>query len=476
MREIRLRERVISILLTTIMALSAFACGFADVFAEPENNSAETEIENEQSAEQVQTEGDGEDLNQPEAAEGNSDPALAEEETPEEESEDVMNAGLMSMQALGAEAPEFVTFDESQYRTLTNRTSAAYKLNVNLRTMLGEGNGGYAVAQGACTDGTYVYYMMASSSTQKGRVLKVNLSDHSVVAKGPVIGVHHANGMTYDSKRDRLVAVGYGSWRNQLSIVDPVSLNLVSNKTVNYPYNIQGVTSSSKQNGLAAISYVEKYDVFVARSRGRNNGVGDSSFNNDLWVINAEDFNVIGHITTIVSSKYPNTYQAMDADEKYVYYLLSPGSGQSKNIILALDWNSEHLLPVVNKEKDFVEYTWKCNNNGSGQPDAVITIPIAHESEGLFHTTDEDGNSHFYVSEYHGRNKYKTVTKKKAYKVKWKKVKKKVKWKKVKKKGKWKWKYKKKKVWKYKKKYKKVKVKVKDYWARDDYVYDLGII
>ena len=228
---------------------------------------------------------------------------------------------------------------------------------------------------------------------------------------------------------------------------------------------------------MAAIAYVEKYDVFVARSRGRNNGVGDSNFNNDIWVINAEDFNVIGHITTKVSKNYPNTYQAMDADEKYVYFLLSPGSGQSKNIILALDWNSEKLLDVVNNEDvNCVDKTWACNNDGSGRPDAVITIPISHESEGLFHTTDEDGNSHFYVSEYHGRWAYKTVTKKKAYKVKWKKVKKKVKWKKVKKKGKWKWKYKKKKVWKYKKKYKKVKVKVKDYWARDDYVYDLGII
>lgn len=477
MREIRFRDRAISILLTAIMALSAFACGFADVFAEPENNSAETAIENEQSTEQAQTGGDGEALNLPEAEE-DSAPALTEETTPEEESEDVMNAGPMSMQALGAEAPEFVTFDESKYRTLKSKSTTARKLNVNLRTMLGEGNGGYAVAQGACTDGTYAYYAMASSSTQKCRILKVDLSNHAVLKKGPIIGAHHANGMTYDSKRNLLVAVGYGKWRNQLTLIDPDTLTLTSDspKTVKYPYPIGGVTESSKQNGLAAISYVEKYDVFVARSRGRNNGVGDSSFNNDLWVINAEDFNVIAHITTIVTKAYPNTYQAMDADEKYVYYLLSPGSGQSKNIILALDWNSENILPVVNKEKEFVEYTWKCNNDGKGKPDAVITIPISHESEGLFHTTDANGNNHFYVSEYHGRYKYKTVTKKKAYKVKWKKVKKKVKWKKVRKNGKWKWKYKKKKVWKYKKKYKTVKVKVKDYYMRDDYVYDLGII
>ena len=94
---------------------------------------------------------------------------------------------------------------------------------------------------------------------------------------------------------------------------------------------------------------------------------------------------------------------------------------------------------------------------------------------------DDNGNvrNHFYVSEYKGVQKYKTLTKKVKYKAKWKKVRKKVKWKKVrikkgKNKGKYKWKYKKKKVWKYKWKYKKVKYKVKDYKARDVYVYDLG--
>ena len=73
---------------------------------------------------------------------------------------------------------------------------------------------------------------------------------------------------------------------------------------------------------------------------------------------------------------------------------------------------------------------------------------------------------------------YKTVTKKVKYKKKWKKVRK---WY-NKKTGKWQSKKPKKKyrgpskkVWKYKTKTKKVKVTEKDYWARDDYVYDLGV-
>lgn len=356
---------------------------------------------------------------------------------------------------------------------LSSRNTIATYLGLSLRTMLGEGNNGYAVTQGAATDGKYAYYMLASSSNQKGRVLKVNLSNSADYVKGPVINIHHANGMTYDSKRNQLVAVGYGAWRQQLSFIDPNSLTLVSQQYLSYPYNIDGVNADGKQNGIAAIAYIKKYNVYVARSRGRNNGVGDSYLNNDIWVINADNLRVIGHVYVHITGKYPETYQAMDADEKYVYYLLSPGSGQKKNIILCLDWDSENLLPVLNGEKEYVEYTWKANNNDSGDPDAVLTIPIAHESEGLFHTTDANGNSCFYVSEYYGRWHYKTVTKK--VKVKWKKVrkwynKKTKKW--TTKKPKKKYRGKSKKVWKYKKK--KKKVTVKDYWARDNYVYCIG--
>ena len=82
------------------------------------------------------------------------------------------------------------------------------------------------------------------------------------------------------------------------------------------------------------------------------------------------------------------------------------------------------------------------------------------------------GKARFYLSEYYSNPKYHWVTKEKAYKVKWKKVTKKVKWKKVD----GVWKYKTKKVWKYKTKYKKVKVKEVDYYNRDNYVYDLGIL
>ena len=339
MSRIEIKEKVISIFLIVTMALTTIGYGALEVFAvEPEDTEITEPQQNEDEIKEGEDEGDqGEEESQ-------------DEETDEEDQDE--------------EGDEIITFSEKEFRKLSrSKTAKAKKLNTNLRKKLGERYNGYTVTQGACTDGKYAYYMMVSKYNQKGRVLKVKLSNQKLVKRGPVIDIHHANGMTYDSKRDRLLAVGYGKWRNKLFIIDPKSLTLVSEKKVKYPYDIKGVTEASKKNGLGAIAYVQRYDVFVARSRGSGKTTGDASFKNDIWVINAENLKVIGHIYTKVTGKYPSLYQSMDADERYVYFLLSPGYGQRKNIILALDWNSEHLLPVVNGEKKFVEYTWNCNNN-----------------------------------------------------------------------------------------------------------------
>ncbi len=372
--------------------------------------------------------------------------------------------------------------DAVTIRKISGKPNAeANYMDLSLRKILGEPNSGYAVAQGAATDGKYAYYVMASSSTQKGRILKINLTNKKDYKAGPVIGLHHANGMTYDSKRKVLVAVGYGAYRHQLTFIDPNTLKITKQSNLKYSYagKISGMAKNAENNGIAAIAYVPKYDVYVARSRGKgsySNTTG--SANNNIWVFNASNLEAVGHIFTKVCSDYPETYQSMDADERYVYFLLSPGSGQKKNIVLALDWNSENLLPVVNGDVKYVDHMWYCNNDGTGKPDAVVRIPFSNESEGLFHTTDKNGKEHFYASVYYGRWRYKTIYKTKKYKVKWKKVrkwynKKTKKW--TTKKPPKKYRGKSKKVWLYKTKKKKVRKTVKDYWARDDYVYDLGV-
>ena len=349
---------------------------------------------------------------------------------------------------------------------ITKKTASALGLGINLRKMLGEPYNGYAVVQGGCTDGTYAYSLLVSSGNQKGRILKSRVGTGTVVAKSKVINICHGNGMTLNTKDRKLVIVGRESRRNQLTIVNADNLSDVSYVNVNYSNS--GYWNKTKGNGLSCISYIPKYDCYVALQRKTH----------ELLILD-KYFRVIGQAGTKITAKYPGVYQAMDADERYVYLLLSyHSSRQPYNIVLVLDWNSENLLDVANGSKSYINKRWLCNNNGSGEPDTVIRINTPHEAENIYHIEQGNGTSKFYLSEYYNNPKYKKVKKTKTVKVKWKKVKKKVKvkWKRVKKNGKWKWKYKYKwkKVWKYKKKKKKVKVKVFQYFNRAGYVYDLG--
>lgn len=376
---------------------------------------------------------------------------------------------LLSMAASVCSDATFATTQAQERRAISSTSRKPKKLDINLRNMIGEKRSGYSVVQGSVTDGAYAYYLMVSSYNQNGRVLKTRISDNKVIAKSKIIDINHGNGMALDTRRNRLVIVGRGNERNQLTLVnvgndETYIPQIAGYAKVNYKYSSNWTKAKKTFDGygLSAISYIEKYDCYLALQRSTH----------DILILDSK-FNVIGFITTKVTAKYPGTYQAIDADDRYVYFVLSPyNRKQPRNIILVLDWHGEQMRDYVNGRTPVLKKSWRCGTDGS--PSAVIRTNTPYEAESMYHVDQNDGTADFYLSEYHKNPKYKTVIKRRAYKVKWKKVKKRVKWKKVKVKGKLKWKYKTKNVWKYKKKYKYVKVRVIDYNRRDNYVYYLG--
>lgn len=367
--------------------------------------------------------------------------------------------------AVDTPAPQYaINYDDSQVRTAGSGTITGTDLCVNLRELIKAKPGkGYSVVQGGCTDGMHAYYLMVSSSNQTGKVLKVKLSNHKVVKRGPVVDICHGNGMAYDSARQRLVVVGREGRRCELVTIDANTLTVSGKYNVDYSRTNEEwpVKNSAGYYGLAAISYIPRYDCFVALQRTTHS----------IIVLNA-NFQVIGFVKTRIYTRYSGTYQAMDADEKYVYLLLSEDqenpARQPYNLILALDWNSEHLLPYVNgAEPDFAKI-WMCNNNNSGAEDAVIRIDTKNEAENLYHVTEANGQEHFYMAEYCAYSNHTYVTKKVRKKMWYNKATKK--WQKEKPpkkdRGKRKTRYVK----------KKVKKKIKKAYRKDNYVYDLGII
>ena len=342
------------------------------------------------------------------------------------------------------EEPEIV-FDDSIYRTLTSRTvKPKKKLKIELKKLIGESNKGYSVVQGGCTDGKYAYYLMVSTKTQKGRVLKVNIKKNKVVKRSKVLKTWHGNGMAYDSRRKKLVVIAREHRKQEITVIDAKTLRITRQENVRYDnYNDAGLDSLSvtdQEQGLAAIAYVKEYDCYIALERVYHN----------LLIFDPDTLQAIGMVCTNITNSYPGTFQAMDADEKYVYLLLSPyykyGLIQPYNLMIALDWNGENLIPTMSgdsgESRGYIEKVWNCSNDGSGLPDAVLRLKVKNEAENIYHTTDKNGKEHFYLSEYCNKPVYKKVTKK------------------VKVNGKW----------------KKKKVKKLKYYNRKNYVYDLGII
>ena len=324
-----------------------------------------------------------------------------------------------------------IKFRESAYRVLKSKTlKPKKKLSINLRKLIREPSSGYSVVQGGCTDGKYAYYLMVSSTTQHGRVLKVRIKDNKVIKRSKVLNIWHGNGMAYDSKRKKLVVIAREHRKQEITLIDAGTLRITKQRDAKYKYDINAgsarLSKRYKQSGLAAIAYVKRYDCYIALEREHHN----------LLIFNPNSFECIGLVYTNLGSGNAGMFQAMDADDKYVYLLLSyyneGGVVQPYNKIVALDWNSENLLPVVNacKSRDpkFVDHYWYCNNDQNGKPDAEIRIRTKHEAENIYHTT-RNGKEHFYLAEYYGHIVYRTVGKRRL-----------------------------------------------GYFKRDNYVYDLGII
>ena len=300
-----------------------------------------------------------------------------------------------------------VRFSEPAYRVLKNRSVSPRNLGINLRTMIGEGYNGYSVVQGGCTDGTYAYYLMVSSATQHGRVLKVRMKDQVVVGRSKVLNTWHGNGMAYDSKRKKLVVIARENRKQEITVIDAKTLKITRQQNVRYSHyknaGIYSLNSFHQGKGLAAIAYVRKYDCYIALERSYHN----------LIIFNPDTLQAEGFVVTRFTDKYPGTYQAMDADSKYVYLLLSKHqdnpSKQPNNVILALDWNSEKMLPVINaknRSKAYVKYAWYCNNKNNGQPDAAIKIKTNLEAENIYHKSAGGGKGHFYMSAYYSHSVY----------------------------------------------------------------------
>ena len=188
--------------------------------------------------------------------------------------------------------------------------------------------GQYRVAQGAASDGTFVYLALRNSDDTGSVITKHRLDDGSLVAVSPVLDLGHANDMTFNTEKN-LIVVAHGQKQGKIiTLVNPDTLEFIEDVNI--------------EMGAGAITYNPNTDSYAISQGGKS-----------LHMLDQD----LKYVTSFDRTK-PDGYtaQGMGSDETYINF---PMSSSSQNILDTFDWE--------------------------GNPVGQIIIPTKHESESLFY-------------------------------------------------------------------------------------------
>lgn len=206
--------------------------------------------------------------------------------------------------------------------------------------------GVYKVAQGAASDGEYVYFVMKGNEVNYNSqcvVYKYTLHPFKYVAVSEEFNGHHANDMTFDTKNKRALVVNGSGAAGNLTAIDA---NTLAISTITTSLGIGGMTYNPSRNIYGITQGGKKYQTVD------------------------ENFKIINDFGRSDNPGY--TAQGMGSDSYYVYFPMSPNSSSSDrsiNILVAYDWNGHYK--------------------------GIINIPLSMESESMFYAAGE-----YYVNFY----------------------------------------------------------------------------
>ena len=234
---------------------------------------------------------------------------------------------------------DFSIIDKLTNYTLTTDSKELFRI---------KGDKVYCKAQGACTDGTYVYGILRDTYDTGAYIKKCRLDTGELVATSDIIPLGHGNDMTYDSKNNRLVVTPGLYQDKKLVIVNAEDLSLIENVKI--------------EVGADAITYNEKDDYYVINKGAKVHYL-------------TSDFKLTRSIVRTPSPDY--VAQGMGSDENYIYYPMSNKWTSQRpfldNILEVYDWDGNYIttlhIPLAMESESMFwangKYYVAYNNNGS---------------------------------------------------------------------------------------------------------------
>ena len=209
---------------------------------------------------------------------------------------------------------------------------------------------GLNVAQGAASDGEYIYFCMKGgeeSSTHNSNVavFKYSLDPFQFVAMSKIFNGHHANDMTFDTRNNRALVIHGSGGAKLITAIDA---------------SMKGEPELITTDlGIGGITYNAKRNIYGITQGGSKFQTADAGFK------------MIDDFGRDDGMKSAYTAQGMGSDDSYVYFPMSPNS------------NSPEKVNIL------VTYTWDGKYVGN------LKIPLTLESESMFYA-----NGEYYVNFY----------------------------------------------------------------------------
>ncbi len=171
------------------------------------------------------------------------------------------------------------------------------------------------VAQGACTDDEFIYFILRDSNDSKAIITKYDM-EGNFIKQSDIIYLGHGNDMTYDFVNDRIIVSHGVKEANTYSIIDKDKLTVIN-------------TFDITEGGGGCIAYNKTLDRYVTSKGGLTINFYDNNFNT-LSLLDREEL--------------PYTAQGVGTDNEYIYF---PMSGSSDNILATYDWEGNFITNIL---------------------------------------------------------------------------------------------------------------------------------
>ena len=143
----------------------------------------------------------------------------------------------------------------------------------DFRTASGQKLYQYDTLQGACANKGYAYLTLYNRNVERCRIVKVHLKSLKVVRVSAPLPVYHANNLTYNTKKNLIVATCCKVKGNRAVFINPSTLTVAGSKDIKLTRRVKNLPKSvrKKYKGFTAIAYNAQKDCYVGRLRSNNN-------------------------------------------------------------------------------------------------------------------------------------------------------------------------------------------------------------